>query len=260
MRFLTLFFVILSFQSHGQNTGLYGRKTILEFQGLGSWPILHNWSSDAIYYKANGSELTEGRNVFDYGARIALMHAFTNQFGLGLEGGIERQGLAAPNTVNLSYNSSFGTYTTSSFITHEYLRMQTWTFMPKFEFSLRSNLLPIGLSHQVGVGYARTSIAARDYRYSLFSPSSDSLLTDISSGFVNGDNVYTGFTVMYQINMRTPITERLLVTYGLRYNAHFLRSETPQGESVGMFDLFNLVRQKRNYTFVQLNIGLGFAF
>lgn len=259
MRFLILCFVLLSFYSTGQNTGLYGRKTVLEFQGLGSWPILHNWSNEATLYKAKGAELIEGRNILDYGLRMAFMHAFTNQFGLGLEVGTERQGLAAPNTVDLTYNSSFGTYTTSSFVEHEFLRLQTWTFMPKFEFSLRSNLLPIGLSHQVGVGYARTSIVARDYQYALFSSSSDSILTDISSGLVNADKVYSGFTVMYQINMRTPITDRLLVTYGLRYNGHFVRSENPQGQTAGMFDLFNAVRRKRNYSFIQLNIGLGIA-
>lgn len=259
-RFLFLI-LLLSFSSLGQNTGFYGKKTLFEVQGHGSWPMVANWLENSPYYKVSGSNLVIGKDRFDYGFRVGLMRAFSNMFGLGLEYSMDFQNCAASSEVELLVQTSSGfEYTNYIEVAHENIRLKTFTIMPKLEFSGRSNLLPIGLSHQVGVGYMRTSIVDRDYLFRL-SPnnSNDSIITPLADGLVNLENVYSGFTVMYQINMRTPITERLVVSYGIRYNANFVRS-VPLNDSLLGGSVTRNIKSKRNNSLINFNIGLGFVF
>jgi hypothetical protein len=262
MKKFLILLALISFSSYGQ-TGLYGKKSIVEIQGVGAIPLFYNlFNGSSPMYRKSGTTLVDGSNLLDYGARVNVMRAFSNQFGLGLEFGIERQSLSAPQTVSLDYVNGFSSGTSTYSIQHEKLRMNTVSIMPKLEFSSRSNLLPIGLSHQVGVGFTRVSISDRDYLFELSSTGNDSIVSDLESGLVNYEQVFTGFTVMYQINMRTPITENVVITYGIRYNANFVRRENPSISPAppGQIDLFNSVRNRRNPSYLQLNIGIGYAF
>lgn len=253
---------LFSFQSFGQ-TGLYGKRSIVEIQGIGSMPIIYNWfNGNSTIYKRQGDNLVDGSNLLEYGLRANVMRAFSNQIGVGIEFGYERQSLAAPEFIDLNTNSgSFSSLQTFS-LRHEKIRLNTVTIMPKIEISTRSNLLPIGLSHQVGFGYTRVTVDDRDYLYTLDNPNNQTILTPIDDGFIDMEDVYTGFTLMYQINMRTPITEQLVLSYGIRYNANFVRATRPiDGQNpTGEFNFIDQVRDRRNPAFIQLNIGLGFAF
>ncbi len=262
MKYFLLLIVLLPFVGFSQNTGLYGKKTILEVQAMGSMPLVSNWfNGNGTYYKAKGTSLVDSRNLLDYGVRVNLARAFSNQVGMGIEFGLERQVLSAPEYVDLVYDNSFGPGSYNYPLRHEKLRLQTMTIMPKLEFSSRGNLLPIGLSHQIGVGYTRASIVERDYLFFVENNFNDSIITPIENGLVDYEKFYTGFTVMYQINMRTPVTEQIVVTYGLRYNMNFVRNQKPTtGSAPGELYLINDVRRRRNQSFVQLNIGVGYVF
>ncbi len=262
MKIFLVVLTLISFHSFGQ-TGLYGKRSMIEIQGIGSMPIAYNFfNSFEPMYKRQGNNLVVGRNLIDYGVRANLMRAFSNQFGMGIEFGLERQSMLAPNSVRLQYNDGFGSGTNFYQIRHEKIRLNTITIMPKLEFSGRSNLLPIGLSHQIGFGYTSVSISDRDYLFIITNQGNDSITSPIENGLINYNYTYTGFTFMYQINMRTPITDQLVLTYGIRYNGNFVRRRNPFSGPYppGEFDLLNDVRNRRNPSFIQLNFGIGFAF
>jgi len=260
MKSILIIFLFFTGFGYSQNTGLYGKKSVVEFQLFGNVPLLSNWLDYRVFYKASGDQLEQGRNLLDYGIRFGAMRAFTNQFGLGLEFTLERQRIAAPNSVELEFDSWFGSFTDMVNVNHEFIRLNTMSILPKFEFSRASNLLPIGLSHHVGIGYTRTTIVERDYVYNVILNSNYTPTTDINSGLINYSNVITGFLVMYQLNMRTPITQRLMINYGIRYTANFVRRTNVMNPEPGEFDMFEPVKIKRNSSLIQLNFGMGFAF
>jgi len=256
---LALLILVPSF-CFSQNTGLYGKKTILEVQGHGSWPIVTGWFNSNPFYKKRGSGLTEGKNLFDSGVRVGVMHAFSNQIGLGIEYGLEYQNMAAEDNIGILFDSGSFTYTEFEQIRHEAIKLNTFTIMPKFEFSSRTNLLPIGLSHQLGVGYTSTRIVEKDYLYNVNLSTNDSIITPLGGQLLDYTDRWSGVTVMYQINMRTPITDMIVISYGLRYNANFVRRYPFNPNLPGHLDMDLLVKEKRNQTFLQLHIGAAVAF
>ena len=262
MKILLITLALISFQSIGQ-TGLYGKRSLIEVQGIGSMPVVYNWfNGSKAFYKRQGDNLVDGSHLLEYGFRANVMRAFSNQIGLGAEIGIERQTLAAPEFIELNATDGFFSSNQMFGLRHEKIRLNTITFMPKIEISTRTNLLPIGLSHQIGFGYTRVTVDERNYRFFLDNPDNDSIITPIVNGFIDYEDVYTGFTIMYQINMRTPITDQFVLTYGIRYNANFVRNTRPiDGPNpLGEFNFIDEVRDRRNPAFIQLNIGVGFAF
>lgn len=259
MRVLILF-LLLSSCSFSQNTGLYGRKSVVEFQALGSVPLLANWLDFRDFYRVDGDNLRTGRNFLDYGVRFGVMHGFTNQFGLGVEFCIERQGMASPDFATIQYESNGIFITDYVNVEHEFLRLNTISIMPKLEFSSRENLLPIGLSHQLGFGYARTTVDERDYIFNADLPAGSVPTTNLEESLINYNIRYTGYIVMYQANMRTPITERLMINYGLRYTANFVRQPLTEITDIGEFAMLSQIRSKRNLSFIQLNLGMSLAF
>ncbi|GAB5416253.1 MAG: hypothetical protein Crog4KO_11630 [Crocinitomicaceae bacterium] len=262
MKIFLVIVSLLSFPVFAQ-TGLYGRRSIVEVQGIGSMPIVYNFFNGLRpFYNQQGDNLVDGRNLIEYGCRVNVMRAFTNQIGIGAEFGYERQIMSAPDFINLQYFNGFNNDVGLYDLRHEKIRLNTITFMPKIEISSRTNLLPIGLSHQVGFGYTRVSVDERNYTYIVQNSDNDSIITPTENGFLNYDYTYTGFTFMYQINMRTPITDQIVLTYGIRYNGNFVRRRRPSDgfSSVGEFDMINEIRDRRNPAFVQLNFGIGYAF
>ena len=261
MKTFLITIALISFSSFGQS-GIYGKRTVIEFQGMGTMPIVYNaLTGIQQLYKQQGTNLVDSRHVFEFGFRTGISHAFTNQFGLGLEFGFERQVMSAPSSVRLTYqNGSFSGERIFN-IRHEKLRLNTFTFMPKIEISSRTNLLPIGLSHQIGVGYTRASVGERDYLLLLENPNNDTITSPIETGVINYEDTYTGFTFMYQISMRTPVTDQLMISYGIRYNANFVRQTRPINgpNPVGQLELINDVRRRRNFSFIQLNVGIAYA-
>lgn len=260
MKYLFALLLFVPTVGFSQNTGLYGKKTILEVQGHGSWPIITSWFNNQPFYKRQGSGLQEGRNLFDAGVRVGVMHAFTNQVGLGVEYGLEYQNMASQDIIELGFQNGSFNYTEFMDIRHEAIDLNTFTIMPKFEFSSRSNLLPIGLSHQLGVGYTSTRIVEKDYLYNVNFSTNDSLITPLGSSMLDYTDRWNGVTVMYQINMRTPITDMIVISYGFRYNANFVRRYPYNSNPPGQLDLDLLVKEKRNETFLQLHIGAAVAF
>ena len=154
--FISIFFIGSSVQA--QNTGLYGKKISLDLSFGGAMPVINMLNGSM--YKSRSGVLVEKLDMFDYSIRTGASYALANNFALGFEFDIEFMNIHAPTYAYVSYPSGGAT---SMQMKHEALNMRTMVFMPRFEFTSHSGLLPIGQSHQIGIGFSRTKIVQKDY-------------------------------------------------------------------------------------------------
>lgn len=249
-----LFFILLiSSGVYSQHTGFFGSKTYIELNTLSHIPIINNLIfSGSTPYKATGNTLLEKRDWFEVGIRLAIGHSLKNNSGIGLEIGMDFQNLAAPEGGN-----NFD-YSTNYIVKHEMLSVRTLVIMPKLEFANADGLLPIGLNHQVGIGFSSSKVVDKEYlieRNQAISYAEELDFAPISDGF-------KGITFLYAMNMRTALSKHLIINYGIRYtlNVVLLATEplgTQSGYQISRNRLGQSLRSRRLHNALTFNFGLS---
>jgi hypothetical protein len=77
-----------------------------------------------------------------------------------------------------------------------------------------------------------------------------------------------GYTLMYAMNFRSPLTKSLLLNYGIRYTVNIMNSaflneyivEDLSDLELTESEFKDIVRYRKQFSFIQANIGLSFAF
>ncbi|MFT5860154.1 MAG: hypothetical protein ACI865_002262 [Flavobacteriaceae bacterium] len=255
MRILILF-VLFSGTCSAQHSGFYGKKNYIEFDIIGSVPLIDNlFFYDATGYKPSGSNLVSGKDWFESGLRLALGHSVSNKFGIGIEFGMDFQNVA-PNLFgsNFDYNADY-------ILKHEMLDLRTIVVVPKVEFTSADGLLPIGLNHQIGLGYTSTTVLDRKYvldRNGTIAPTGSLKLSPISEGF-------TGMVLFYALNMRTALSKHFMLNYGIRYSANFLFVSNESllviaGYQVSRQNIGRGIRNRRLHNVLSFNFGFSVPF
>lgn len=220
--FILLFVSIFYFSSNGQNTGLYGKRTFIEFNTVSYMPIL-SWlmsNSDGYSPSGAGNGLILKKDLFDYGFRLAVGRSGKKNVGASLEFGYSFSNLSTPENIEKEYNTSWGTSYGYVTIKHERLDVQTISFMPKLEFTSKGGTLPVGLNHQIGLGFSSSKIKERDYNHIVYNSNgefTDEELANFSKDFLDYEETYKGMTLLYAFNIRTPVSKSLMINYGIRY-------------------------------------------
>ncbi|MFT5778243.1 MAG: hypothetical protein ACI837_001199 [Crocinitomicaceae bacterium] len=219
MNYRVLFlFILMNFAAFGQHNGFFGKKSYIELNSVSYIPLLAN-IVDAVngyisYQKKDGI-LIEKRDWFDTGIRLAAGRSISNTKGFGLELGLDFQDF------------------TPFLAEHEMLAMRTVSILPKMEFTHRNGLLPMGLNHQIGLGYALSKLVKKSYIGESYTP--------------DYDENYSGITLLYGLNMRTPLSKKIMLNYGFRYtlNWTFLSNGIEPD-----------IRGKRLFNVISFNIGI----
>ncbi len=194
---MTISLLVSGFAYAQPQNGFYGKKNYFELNSISYFKLVGNYNSPASY-KRSGSGLTPEKKWFETGVQFCLGHAFRNNFGLAVEFNYE------PWKMPPFFGNSY-------YDRHEMLSMKTMTFMPKVEFSLHDALFPSELAHQVGVGFSTTRVIEMNYigiPYDLVEP---------PSKLLNYNRRYKGMSFMYSVEMRTPVSQSLMISYGFRY-------------------------------------------
>lgn len=255
MRILILF-ILFSGLCSAQHSGFFGKKSYIEFNVIGSVPLIDNlFFGDASGYKKSGSNLVPGKDWFESGLRLALGHAVSNKFGVGIEFGMDFQ-----NVAPLLFYSNFD-YSSDHILRHEMLDLRTIVVVPKVEFTSADGLLPIGLNHQIGFGYTSTKVVDRKYvldRNGTIPPTGSLKLAPISDGF-------NGMVLFYALNMRTALSKRFMLNYGIRYSANFLFASSESlgvlgGYQVSRQHLGEVIRNRRLHNVLSFNFGFSVPF
>lgn len=257
--------LLLSLTSYSQNTGLYGKKFCIDIGGSGSFPLFNMRNGEMYKYK--GGELVSKIDLFDYSLRTGVSYALAKNFSLGLEFDMDFLNIAAPESIDFEYTTS-SYYYSGTRIKHEALNVHSFVFMPRMSFASKNALLPIGLSHQVGIGMSYSKIKERDYQYKLL-VTPDNLgnipdTADFHNRLYNYDNdAVKGLVFMYSLNVRTPINQFMMITYGFRYEINIGLKDIANGSDPDYFmsirTAYDNIKTRRRNSIISLNLGVAFA-
>lgn len=254
--FILTFFLLITFSSFGQKKkgGFYGKKIYVQSEGLFSFPLIEKLFTDGDSYIANGNNLVNGSDKFNYGYRLSAGIILKRNLGFGVEFGHDYSN----SNVNYQYN-------------HEMLDISTLVFVPKFEFAHENALLPMGISHHVGIGAEWSSIVDRDYLFGLYDPFTgyntikrySEVTTDqLPFGEIKNIPSIKRYILMYDITMRNPLSKSLFLTYGFKYVLKF-KSENQEASLSNSKNYENYLEEinfHRNTNIISFHLGLTLAF
>lgn len=263
--FLLLFILGTAISSFGQNTGLYGKRTIVEVNSCSNFPLFNRLVADN-YYKKDGTNLVSAKNPLDYGFRVSVLRAFKNNVATGIEYSKEFSNISGPYYADLDYpdGSEYGVS-----LLYENLHISTNIFMFKFEFSGKSDLLPIGLSHQIGFAFTSTKVKERDYLYLYdYDPTyngQEPIQQDLNAALMDYDYRFKGGTFMYEMHVKTPVSRSVTINYGFRYNLNIVSPKYKNVNSNSQYiadfnDMRSRVFSNRLFSVINFNLGVGYAF
>lgn len=257
-------FVFIGLISFGQkNYGLYGKKNTIEINPTVSFPVFYRFNAYQ-FLERQGNNLVQGKPGFDLGLRFSFMSAVRGHFSIGFEYSRERNEMSGPRQATVSYLDvwSGSSYPTSVSVNHERVYLGTQTFIPKFNVAKVGDILPIGLSHEFGLGMSISSVKGDDY-LSYTTSSLDTNYYDVDGVDRALDKIYEtnykGIAAMYQIKISTPLTRSILLYTGIRYNLNYvLRPSGVMDYSDEYF--YEMVRGRRLNALMNFNLGLSYAF
>ncbi|HLP54899.1 MAG TPA: hypothetical protein VK151_07715 [Fluviicola sp.] len=262
----------------GQSTGFYGKKAFVEFSGLGSMPLLINMFSNYDYYVKRGSGLTTGKDRFNGGFTGGVGIQINPEAAISFNFGLSYLNTVGPEALYFPTGDNFY----SVYVNHENLTIRSMTLMPVLHFaSNKSTIMPAGFSHEIGFGFVRTKVLERDY---VFTGSDDygnefyyngdyhninefmDSVVSVNGDYIDYGQTYKGFTIMYGIKMRTPVSKQLMINYGIRYtyniaSNNFQYNVTPNSyEKALNNEIENSIRATRLRSFISLQLGLTCLF
>lgn len=275
---ITLLSLFVAFTGYSQktkikNNGYYGKRTFFDLSTVISVPLFSNVFADNTAFKKAGAGLSPGKDYFNYGFRISIGHASKRNFAVLFEYGQDYSNIY-PNIYIQSDYSGSNNYYQANF-KHEMMDVKTNIFMPKLEFATRNSLLPMGLSHQIGIGYSKSKIALHEYTYLLTGEDENGVpftggyktydAKDGNNQLINSKRIrpVNKVILLYALNLRSPISKSLMINYGIRYTLQVGRFDPYQNSGDGTYldenDLMELISRQRSFSFMSFHIGLTLA-
>jgi hypothetical protein len=256
--------------------GLYGKTRFVEFSANGNYCMLSSFRQPFEYYKTNSSNtLVSGKDNFNYGFQLGVGITVKKNVAINLQSGIWFSDVAGPSSI---YGGNY-TYP----VRHENLNVRTLSFLPVINIAEKSALLPVGFSHEIGIGYTVSQIVEKDYVYQpreqytyIFDNNTNQYIStkyildslEAKNGsFIDYSKKYKGFTAMYGLKFRTPIGKNLLINYGLRYTLNLVgstedgyNSSNDYGSATSYETIRYHIRKAHFRNVLSLNVGVTYAF
>ena len=241
------------------NTGFYGRKLFCEVNSSNHLNVFSSvFNGNRIFYKRNGNLLTPGKDLFNTAVNVVFGGAVSSKTALSIEAGMFFGSFAAPGYLS---KSDPDYYSNTIEMRHEMIDFRSVMIMPKIEISEKGSNSPSGLTHQIGIGFVQTKVIKKDYLYRIDYASLDTASADLSNTLLDYSNKYKGITLMYALNMRTPINKRMFFNYGIRYTANFSKKNFPPANEnywMSESDVGLYVRRTRQLSLIGLQLGFSF--
>lgn len=261
MKALTLFTLIILTNCSVlfAQSGYFGRKVMIEVGGLGRIPIVYNRLGsnglEPAYYTSSGNSLKKSENKFDVGflGGISLISKKTISFGL--YGGMyytENKG-----------STYFGSYEIDnqyvSVDKMESFKLRTVNIQPTLIISKERFTKPAGLSHEIGFGFQFSSLVPKDYVIRAQESNDQAIIDENKQVVYNKFAKYKAIGLTYTLKIKKPVSDRLFLTYGLRYNltiGNFQDTDSRKVFSYNSNETF--VKQSLNRQYLNLFVGLAF--
>ncbi len=256
-----------------KNNGYYGKRTFFDLSTVISVPLFSNVFNENTAYKKGSAGLSQGKDYFNYGFRISIGHASKRNFAVLFEYGQDYSNIYPNKYIQNDYTGNYNFFQAT--IKHQMLDVTTNIFMPKLEFATKNSLLPMGLSHQIGLGYSKSKIALHEYTYIITGEDGNGV--PFSGGYKKYDSKdennllfnskrmpsVNKFIILYALNLRSPISKSLMINYGIRYTLQFGRYNPYPNAGDGTYldenELIRFISRQRSFSFMSFHIGLTLA-
>ena len=254
-----------------KNSGFYGKKGVLQIDYVMNTPMFNNiLNTEATAFKSEGDVLVKQKDYVNIGYRLNAGYAFTRNFALLFEFGQEFSS-AYPAAYEFIYDQTGYGYE----VRHEMVDVFTYFFIPKIEVATANALLPMGLSHQIGIGLAYSIVQNKDYTYEtigydnitgeqIITPHkySDAYIDPISFAQIRP---IQKTVIYYGLNVRTPLNKSILLSYGLKYMLQLGKASSTSLEgNVGNERYTEMIERAvarhRALSFIHVNLGLSYVF
>lgn len=283
MKIICLLVFLIALSSFAQdNKGYYNTKLYFSVESTSYCPLFYSLRAIAYDLTVYNENLSRKFDKLNHGYRFSLGYVLKRNIALVMEGGIENDNIYLNpifEVLNDGWGPSSGNYFYELKI--ENIATRSINYMAKIELANQYALLPLGLSHQVGIGFASTSILEKDYAYDIRSyPESalDFVPTVTNQNFYdhfynfNTTRKIRNLTLLYAINIRTTITKKIMLNYGVRYTCNVMpkaveeanssiRLEEGQYQYLYSFDdMEGYVRDQKLLNLMSFNLGLTYVF
>lgn len=231
---IIIFFSLLGLSAFTQqNKGYYNSKWFLSFETLHTTPFFFN-AYGRDYASMYDKNLRPTLEKYNYGYRFAAGFIVKRNLAFAVEWGtdygdiyVKKWGYIHLNINNIE-NEYYYHHDVSS------IKTQSFTILPKIELATKNALLPMGLTHQIGIGLSKTRLMEDKYRANIHCEDYNcDTVPEISEQFFF-EHLYDRknqpdiqhLIFMYAISMRTSVSKKIMLNYGFRYtlNVPFLNS------------------------------------
>jgi hypothetical protein len=262
MRNLIILLLTCSFCniSIGQTNGYFDKKFILESNFMIYNPCLYNVSSymdGSRNYKADGTSYKIANNRLDYGYRLDFGFNKKRNSAIHLEIGHEF----------FSFNPNYKYYSVydgqNSYFAEE-VKVLSFSFMPKIEFTSPDGLLPVGLYNQVGIGANYYKPIQKEY-YLIETGAYPEVKK--TSELFNPEFKSKSLSLLYKVGMRIPINKSMLFNFGFRYmftwniDKYILGNSSFDSDYIlSNYDMHAMINAKETRKIMLFETGLTIAF
>ncbi len=283
----SLTFILLfssSFLFSQDNKGFYGSNKFVTIETLISNPLIYNFRKNSNDYNKYNKDLEQKNDHLNYGFRATFGMLVKRNVALCFETGIDYANIYTENNYDYDYN-----YSNSENTKMSKLNIQTYSFMPKIEFSSKKSLLPLGFSHQIGLGFCYSKLIDKEYPIETQTTTSDDYTYDQDGNYIyipgtttvnkttssqtkfydyENAPMYKTYTFLYALSLRTALTKNLLLNYGFRYTLNvnnlfesILSSQNPtETYLLSHNDIRQNINNQRFLNVITFNIGVTYAF
>lgn len=256
-------------QSKAQEPGYYGRKIFLEIDGQGQIPVLLNVFGESKGYTSKNGTLHSSYNLLDLAYRGSLNVAITERVGFGVEFSqrFYHVNLQAVDELTRNFRDTSGNMITQyADAKVAYLPIRETVFMPRLLVSLNDSRVPCGFSSEIGVGYSLIQFPMRDLDVEVADPSNPIQVGAIKEKLLDSKaEEFRGMVFVYGFRMNYPLTKRLLLHVGFRYQYAFQfgkKKYRSMDESEYWFsarEIWSKVNTRRQFGIMNFSTGLTFT-
>lgn len=283
--------LIANFINAQENRGYYNSKFFTSFETLINTPFFYNvYGTD--YLKTYNHQLESVRNKLNYGFRTSVGIILKRNVAFVLEFGVDRAKCYTSRSMTVETKFmedklGFDVYNRYYYdLRIEALNANSIYLMPKIEITNKKGLLPLGLTHTIGIGYCKTKIQNKDY--AAMAVASEASIYDSLTGYHNtedgsyapvisdfSDKLFeyknqiplTSIQLMYALTIKTAISRKIFLNYGLRYNFNIPNFFQKRSDYVKFNDGYYLssanfayyISRQKVFNFMNFTVGLTYA-
>lgn len=223
---ILLLVVLISSISFSQNNGFLGKKNFISAEVRAYTPMIYGLVSlNRTNYKTEGTAYIPTKNLIDYGFNFSIGRALSRNVGFIFQYGISHYDFAYSTKISVVNNpnisADYYSFNVDILNKSNWFKAKATTFMPILELTNSSGLLPLGLTHQLGIGFTKHKFVKDNY-YIQFIESTGAKNYSPENLFDYENDFARSYTMMYKLSLRVPITEFLLFNIGIRYNLNIV--------------------------------------